>query len=67
MGTDEGLDDRDMYDYDAEAIFRKLTGRHLSGGEDFLDEFVYKKWIRSVLAPSGSVRFSTGIRVMSLM
>ena len=51
-GEVEGLNS-DMYDYDPEAIFRKLTERQLSGGADFLDEFAYKKWIRSVLAPSG--------------
>ena len=48
-----------MYNYDPEAIFQKLIERDLSGGEDFLDEFAYKKWIWSVLAPKGRVRFST--------
>ena len=52
----EGEPDSDMYTYDPEAIFKRLTGRYLSGGEDFLDEFTYKKWIRSVLAPSGTAR-----------
>ena len=44
-----------MYDYDAGAIFRRLTESDLAGGGDFLDEFAYKKWIGSVLAPKGYV------------
>ena len=53
VGTEEAGELDDMYEYDAGAIFRRLTETDLAGGEDFLDEFAYKKWIGSVLAPKG--------------
>ena len=55
-----------MYDYDAGAIFRRLTESDLAGGEDFLDEFAYKKWIGSVLAPKGYVNELLNCHIISV-